>query len=155
MRADYYSSEPAPDRAFMKELKRLDKRLGCKYRRDIKRFVITWERSWGPVGECLVVKDETGGFRQPDRRDLLILCEGDLHRTDLRDRIVRADAYMQEWREKEEKREHDEIRNQTKDDKLQLAKAYRQAFNRGVKGDPFRKVIPKKRDAVTINQTSV
>lgn len=140
-----YSTMYLPDRAFREELKRLDERLGCKYRYDIERFVITWDMPVGPCAELLVVRDERGGFRHPDKREIMMLCEGDLHRTDLKDRLNKTEKYMREYRENREKYVKDEIRNQTKDDKIQLMDAYRSVFNVGSKRPTFRRIAPKAR----------
>ena len=138
-----YSKIYTPDRAFMSKLKQLDKRLDCIYRLDIERFVITWHMPAGPPSELFVVRDETGGFRHPDMRELYMLSEGDLHRSDLKDRIERTEKYMSEYRERQEAMEADEIKNQTKDDRIQLSQAYRSAFNVGTKKSAHRRIMPK------------
>lgn len=138
-----YSRIYAPDRAFMRQLKQLDRRLDCIYRLDVERFVITWEMPAGPPSELFVVRAENGGFRHPDGRELDMLCEGDLHRTDLKERLNRTEKYMREYREKQEAFESDEIKNHTKDDKIQLSQAYREVFNMGVKKSAHRRIVPK------------
>ena len=127
----------------MQKLKQLDKRLDCIYRLDLERFVITWQMPAGPPSELFVVRDETGGFRHPDMRELYMLSEGDLHRSDLKDRIERTEKYMSEYRERQEAMEADEIKNQTKDDRIQLSQAYRSAFNVGTKKSAHRRIMPK------------
>jgi len=138
-----YSKIYTPDRAFMNKLKQLDKRLDCIYRLDIERFVITWHMPAGPPSELFVVRAEDGGFRHPDMRELHMLSEGDLHRTGIRSRLEKTEKYMREYREQQEKFEADEIRNQTRDDKIQLSQAYRTAFNIGTKRSAHRRIIPK------------
>jgi hypothetical protein len=96
-----YSNMYLPDRSFREDLRKLDPRLGCKYRLDIERFVITWDMSVGPCSELMVVRDERGGFRHPDKREINMLCEGDLHRTDLKDRLNKTEKYMADYREKQ------------------------------------------------------
>lgn len=135
-----YSNRVRPDRFFMKSLKDLDRRLGCRFREDLERFVITWERFYGPPDEIMVVSKPF--FRQPDKRELLFLCEGDLHRTDMRERLELSSAYFHEFRKKEEEFQADEIRNMTKDDKIQLADAFRKTYNTGGKPSAFRRVTP-------------
>lgn len=144
-----YSSQYSPDRAFMKQLKKLDKRLGCKYRVDIERFVITWDMPVGPFAELLVVRDEYGGFRHPDMRELIMLCEGDLHRTDLKERLQKTESYLREYREKEEKKIRQEIKEATIDDRIQLMQAYREAFNVGTKRSAFRRITHKPKGKTT------
>lgn len=138
-----YSGEYIPDRAFISDLKRLDQRLGCKYRVDLNRFVITWEMPIGPCAELLVVRSETGGFRQPDNRELTMLCEGDLHRTDLKTRLQKTEKYMRDYRERLEAHERDELRQQTKDDKIQLMQTYRDVFNIGTKKSAHRRIAQR------------
>ena len=135
-----YSKIYTPDRAFMNKLKQLDKRLDCIYRLDIERFVITWHMPAGPPSELFVVRDETGGFRHPDMRELYMLSEGDLHRTGIRGRLEKTEKYMREYRERQSAMEADEIRNQTRDDRLQLSQAYRKAFNIGHKNSAHRRI---------------
>ncbi len=135
-----YSGRVKPDRHFMKQLKAIDNRLGCLFREDLSRFVITWEKIWGPPDEIMVVSKPH--FRQPDMRELMFLCEGDLHRTDMRERLEISAAYFADYRERQAASEADEIRNQTKDDKIQLANAFRQVFNTGGKPSAIRRITP-------------
>lgn len=143
MREKAYSGRCKPDRYFMKQLKALDNRLGCQFREDLGRFVITWEKIWGPPDEIMVVSKPH--FRQPDMRELMFLCEGDLHRTDMRERLEMSATYFAEYRKKEEEYQADEIRNMTKDDKIQLANAFRQTYNTGGKPSAVRRIVPKHR----------
>ena len=140
-----YTEMYKPDRTFMADLKRLDKRLGCKYRYDLGLFAITWKMPYGEDAEMFLVRDESGGFRHPDVRDLMMLCEGDLHRTDIKDRVQKTEKYMSDYREKQEKNEKDEIRSATKEGKIQLMNAYKGAFNLGKTNVEFRRITPKPR----------
>lgn len=124
----------------MKQLKKLDNRLGCRFREDLHRFVITWEKFWGPPDEIMVVSKPH--FRQPDMRELMFLCEGDLHRTDMRERLEKSAAYFADHRKRQAATMNDEIRNMTKDDKIQLAHTYRKVFNVGSKASAFRRIKP-------------
>ena len=136
-----YSGRCKPDRFFMKQLKALDNRLGCRFREDLNRFVITWEKIYGPPDEIMVVSKSH--FRQPDNRELMFLSDGDLHRTDMRERLEKTAHYFEQYRKKEEEYQADEIRNMTKDDKIQLANAFRKTFNTGGKASAFRRIVPK------------
>jgi len=151
-----YSNEYRPDPAFTKRLKELDPRLGCKFRRDLRRFAVTFDRVVGPPNEVLIVKGERGEFRHPDQRELKVLCDGDLHRTDMKTHLDKAENYMRDYREKEDAHVADEIRNRTKDDKLQLVNAYRKSFNTSGKPLPaFRKInVVSKRKKVKIKKAS-
>ena len=146
--AERYSNEYRPDQTFMKRLKELDRRLGCKFRHDLNRFAITFDRVVGPPNEILIVKGEQGEFRHPDQRELKVLCDGDLHRTDIKTRLDKADNYMRDYREKEDAHVADEIRNRTKDDSIQLKNAYRKDFNLGGKPSEFRRIDLKPRGKV-------
>ena len=149
-----YSNEYTPDSSFVKHLKRLDPRLGCKYRRDLGKFAITWSMPVGSPSEVMIVQNENGTFKQPDSRDLLILQEGDIHRTDIKERMNKTVNYMRDYQEQVKKTQSDEIRNATKEDKHQLMNAYRKSFNLSGKNAPaFRQVIPKaKGEKVTIKK---
>jgi len=138
-----YSSEYRPDPAFTKKLKKLDSRLGCKFRHDLRRFVVTFDRAVGSPAEVLIVKGEYGEFRQPDERELKVLNDGDLQKTDIRTRLDRADNYMRDYRKKQEKEISDRIDLATKDDRIQLKNAYRKSFNTGGKPSEFRRIIHK------------
>lgn len=137
-----------PDRTFMKDLKRLDSRLGCYYNQNHKHFVITHERALGSPAEILLVERSDGGFRQPDRRDLDVLCEGDLHRTNVKERLQQTVKHMEQFREREDAHARDEIRNATKDDKHFLMNAYSRAFNTGKGNSAFRRIKPKTKGKV-------
>ena len=126
-----YSNRYTPNIFFMKQLKELDARLGCRFREDLQRFVITWEKIWGENDEIMVVSKYY--FRQPDRRELLVLCDGDLHRGDMRDRMNKTAAYFEDYRERQDKNVADDFRNLTKDDSIQLQNTFRKTYNTGGK----------------------
>ncbi len=138
-----YSGRVKPDRFFIKQLKELDPRLGIRFREDLDRFVVTWEKIYGPPDEIMVVSKPY--FRQPDRRELMFLCSGDLHRTDMRERLQKTAHYFEKHRSDEEAMQRDEIRNMTKDDKIQLSNAFRKTFNTGSKAPEHRRIVPKHR----------
>ena len=142
-----YSNRYRPEKHFMKQLKDLDPRLGCEFREDLERFVITWEKFWGPPDEIMVVSKEH--FRRPDRRKLLFLCSGDLHRIDMREQLEKTSAYFDDYRKKQDEFAQDEIRNMTKDDKVQLANAFRRTFNTGGKPSTYRRIEPRPKGQVS------
>ena len=141
-----YSGRVKPDRFFMKQLKELDPRLGIRFREDLDRFVVTWEKIYGPPDEIMVVSKPY--FRQPDRRELIFLCSGDLHRTDMRERLQKTAHYFEKHRADEEAMQRDEIRNMTKDDKIQLSNVFRDTFNTGGKPSAIRRIEPKPKGEV-------
>ncbi|MCK4252142.1 hypothetical protein KAX97_11890 [candidate division WOR-3 bacterium] len=132
-----------PDRVFIKDLKQLDARLGCYFNETHRHFVITHERAVGPPAEIMLVERGDGGFRQPDKREIDVLCEGDLHRTNVKERLQKTVKYMDQFREKEAAHAKDEIRNTTKDDRRQLMNTYAKAFNTGKGNSTFRRIKPK------------
>jgi len=136
-----YSTRYIPDAFFMKQLKELDQRLGCRFREDLDRFVITWEKFWGLPDEVMVVSKP--GFRQPDRRELLKLCGGDLHRQDMRSRLNETAAYFADYEKRQNDFVADELRAQTREDKTQLKNTYRKVFNTGGKASAHRRITPK------------
>lgn len=112
-----------PDHVFMKRLKSLDPKLGCKYNRDTQRFNITYKRATGQPVPIMQVNSDTGGFRQPDQREINKLHESDTQRVPMNEQLQKASKYMQDYRAKKEKEARENIRLMTKDDKLQLRKA--------------------------------
>ncbi len=138
-----YSNRYKPDAFFMRQLKELDQRLGCRFREDLQRFVITWEKVWGMPDEIMVVCKPR--FRQPDRRELMFLCEGDLHRGDMRDRLNKSAAYFEDYRKRQDASVADDFRNMTKDDQVQLKNTFRKVYNTGGKPSTHRRIIPKAR----------
>ena len=135
-----YSNRYRPDTHFMKQLNELDPRLGCRFREDLERFVITWEKFWGEPDEIMVVSKPH--YRQPDMRELLFLSNGDLHRMDMRERLEESAAYFADYRKREDEDVADDIRNMTKDDKIQLLNTFRKVYNTGGKPSAHRRITP-------------
>jgi hypothetical protein len=111
-----------PDRGFMKKLKALDPNLGCKYFIEHGHFVITYRRAIGEPVPVWLVKNDNGGFRHPDDRDILKLQEGDIHRVPVKDRLRQLSKYMEDDRAIRAMKRKQEIRDMTKDSKIQLSK---------------------------------
>lgn len=134
-----YSADPT----FLKELKRLDSNLGCEYKQSHEHFVITYRRPIGDAVPVLCIENPDGSFRRPDARDIKALQEGDTHRVPMRDRLRQSAKHMAEVREKQRKDVKDNIRNMTKDDKIQLTRAFSKAANHGGKhNSAFQRVNP-------------
>ena len=113
-----------PDRSFLNELKRTDKRLGCRFNGEF--FVLTYERPQGDAVPIMSVRGETGGFRQPDQRDIIKLKASDLAREDYREKFLRM-GKMSEYltdQEQRRRRSKENLRDMTKDGKRQLRRAY-------------------------------
>lgn len=139
---------PTPDRSFMKDLKSIDRRLGVKFNGN--NFVVTFERAHGEPANIHLVRNSNGGFRQPDRRDLEFIKGGDLESDSMKNRLQKLAYTSEKIREEQRRKAKSEIRDMTKDGKLQLAKAITQRTNAGKGNSAFRRVIPKpKRTATT------
>src|SRR4030042_6477875 len=130
--------EYQPDRSFIKELKRTDNRLDCKFNGSF--FVITYDRPYkGPV-PIMSVKGENGDFRHPDKRDIDKLKESDLSREDYREKFLRLGKISEEIKDREIKaRKRKELfRDITKDNKIQLRQAFAKAENSSKSNAAFR-----------------
>jgi hypothetical protein len=112
-----------PDRDFVARLKKLDPKLGCKFVPEHEHFVITYARPVGEPVNVWLIQAEGGGFRHPDERDLRKLQESDLQRVPMKDRLKEAALYMERDREHRRRKRKEEIRDRTKDDKIQLMRA--------------------------------
>ena len=129
------------DRVFVKDLKRLDRNLGCKFKDG--RFVITYDRAQGPKAEVFEVVNDAGGFRQPNKCDLDFLCEGDLHQVGVKERMQRTVSYMENYRAKQDKKVTDDLKGCTVDDKIQLSNAINKAYNTSKSNSTFRRIEHK------------
>ena len=132
----------------MKDLKVLDKRLGCKYETSHGHFVVDYKRAQGQPVPIFMVKGDKGEFRHPDRRDLDFLHSGDLTREDMDTKIQKSALYMEKVRENKQKEAQDNIRNATKDDKIQLTKAFGKIAGGGKNNSTFRRIKPKSKGTV-------
>jgi hypothetical protein len=137
------------DRAFLKKLKTLDPNLGVKYEQGHEHFVITYRRAIGEPVPVMLIEDASGGFRHPDDRDIVKLQEGDLHRVPLKDKLKIVARYMEEDRSKVRKTAKDNIRDMTKDNKIQLMRAFANAHGGGGKNNAtFDRITPRSRGQV-------
>lgn len=130
-----------PDRVFLKRLEELDPRLGCRYEPAHHHFVVTYRRAIGEPVPVLLIEGQEGAFRYPDDRDIRRLQEGDLHRVSLHERLRQVASYMEKDREERARKRRTELRDRTKDDRLQLARAIGKIdHNPGGKRMPFRRI---------------
>jgi len=127
----------------MNDLKALDKRLGCKYETSHGHFVVDYKRSHGQPVPIFMVKGDKDEFRQPDKRDLDFLLSGDLTREDMETKIQKSALYMEKVREKKQKDAQDNIRNATKDGKIQLSNTMAKIAGGGKGNSTFRRIEPK------------
>jgi hypothetical protein len=142
-----------PDRAFLKKLHRVDKRLGCFFNERIEKFIITYQRATGepvPIAKVAGRDEETGVFRQPNDVDLEFVRSGDMTNTRIKDRLMRVSDYMERERELDRKRSREYFRDQTKDDKIQLMQRFSKAAGVGKCNSAFRRIDakPKQRGEV-------
>lgn len=139
-----------PDRAFMDDLKRLDKRLNCYFERDHGHFVVTYQREFGLPIPLFMVQDDEGGFRQPDQRDMLILHLGDrqIEGQSVKDHLNHVTQYMADYRTKIRKRGKDMIKDVTIDDKNQLMTAFARLWGGGKFNSAFRRITPQSKGKV-------
>jgi hypothetical protein len=121
---------PEVDRSFKRDLKSLDSRLGAKF--NGQHFVITYDRGYG------------GSFRQPDKRDLMVIKGGDLAEGEKMDTRLQKAAYASELIRREARRKAKEnIRDMTKDNRNQLEKAFLQRTNLSKGNAVFRRIDHK------------
>ena len=139
-----------PNRMFMDRLKTLDKRLGCKFVKSHSHFVVDYQRAFGQPVPIFMVKGDKGEFRQPDKRDLDFLLSGDLTKEDMKTKIQKSALYMERVREKKQKDAADNIRNATKDGKIQLSNAIAKIAGGGKGNSTFRRILPKSK-GTTVN----
>jgi hypothetical protein len=107
----------------MRKLRELDPNLGCKFVPSHEHFVITYRRPVGQPVNVWLIQNDSGGFRQPDDRDIRKLQESDIHKVPMKDRLREAAQYMERDREYQRRKRKEEIRDRTKDDRIQLMRA--------------------------------
>ena len=136
-----------PDRSFMRDLKNMDRRLGCKF--NGQNFVITYDRGYGEPVNVLLIKRDDGGFRQPTGRDLELLRQGDLASGESMDTRLRKLAYASyEIRETLKRKHRENIRNMTKDDKNYMMNKIGRLTGQGTPRPAYRQVPYKSKNAV-------
>ena len=138
---------PRPNTHFMKKLREIDSKLGCKFNRDTEKFNITFDRVGREAVILFPVVSESGGYRQPDRRDLNVLGESDCERISVRDRLNKTSKYMSDYREKKAADAKGNIRHLTLDGKNQLKKVYSNVGG-GKNNSTFRRIERKPKGKV-------
>jgi hypothetical protein len=125
----------------VKDLREFDPLLRVRFERRLERFVVTKRRAFGDDFNVLVVETEDGQFRQPDRRDIKALYDGDLWRHGgVQERIRSGEERMKKHEEDRDKEIEEESRARTLDSKIQLGNAYRKTFNEGSKAPELRRI---------------
>jgi len=132
---------PNVNRSFMKDLKLMDKRLNCFFHPETEKFIVTYERAMGgsvPIATLAGV--ENGVFRQPYARDLAFIKSGDMTNTTIERKLDEVSAHMEFEREEQRRKTHENFRDRTKDDKLQLQSAFQKANNLSKSNSAFRRI---------------
>ena len=127
-----------PDRSFMRQLHLLDKRLGVKF--NGTHFVITCTTERFGEVNIWKVADERGGFRQPDQRELDMLRECDVERVGPGEKFNLVTEYMRQFRQDARDHAKQEIRDRTKDDKIQLVHSFSKLYGSGKGNSAFRRI---------------
>ncbi len=134
---------PEPDRSFLRDLKTLDRRLGCKF--NGSNFVVTYERGHGEPANVHLVKGDGGGFRQPDRRDIEALRKGDLENFSMKEHLNKMAYAYTKIQEQMRARAKDDIRHMTRDNRRQLQNAILRKANERKANSTFRRVELKRK----------
>lgn len=129
----------------MNRLREISPDLGCKYDGTHEHFVITHRRAVGEPVPIMLIEADGGGFRHPDERDIRKIQEGDTYRVPVKDKLKLVAKYMADDREKKRKEARDTIRDRTKDDKIQLARAATKVLNTSKANAQFRRIDIKPR----------
>jgi hypothetical protein len=149
----YYGVPPVPDWVFVRDLREFDPHLRIRFERRFEKFVISKRRAFGDDFNVLVVQMDNGAFRQPDQRDIKKLYEGDLWRHGgVKERIRRGEEKMQEAEVKSAANAEDELKANTRENKIQLSNTYRKAFNEGSKAAEIRRIDVQNPRARTVEQ---
>jgi hypothetical protein len=136
-----------PDRSFMRDLKNMDRRLGCKF--NGQNLVITYDRGYGEPVNVLLIKRDDGGFRHGTSRDLEVLRGGDLASGESMDLRLKKLAYASyEIRETLKRKHRENIRNMTKDDKNYMMNKIGRLTGQGKPRPAYRQVAYKPKNAV-------
>jgi hypothetical protein len=127
-----------PDWGFMRELGRINRKLGCKF--NGTHFVITYTtEKYGEVN-IWKVADEKGGFRQPDKRDLDMIEGSNLENRTIDEHFNLIKAYMEQYDEKKKADRKDTIRHLTLDNRVSLAQAFGRVAGYSKSNSAFRRI---------------
>lgn len=136
---------PSVDHGFKRKLRDYDPDLDCVFDRQFGKFVVTQSsKVSGRVPAVIIGVDVEEGYRQPDDRDIRQIAKADFARKSVKERIKEGEDYMREYRENQNAHVAEEIRDSTKDDKIQLMNAYRRHLLKdGKANSEFRRITPK------------
>lgn len=131
------------DQTFVKELKAIDRRLDCTFDNKIGKFKITYPQVIGDRVPVMWVETEQKGFRFPDRRDIANLWRSDTHRDQVRQALNMASYTLEKMNEEKKRKQREEIKDRTKDDKIQLANKFSRLEGAGKNNSAFRRIEAK------------
>jgi len=133
---------PSVDRSFVKDLKSLDKRLSAVF--NGSHVIIKYDRGHGEPVNILRVMGEGGSFRQPDKRDLMVIKGGDLAQGPKMELRLKEAAYRSEKQhERDKRRAADNIRDMTKDGARYLGERIGRLTNQGKCNSSIRRIDHK------------
>lgn len=122
----------------MTELKNLDKNLDCKF--NGKFFVITYQRPYGDPVNLYAIKGPDNSFRQPGQKDIEIIAASNIERESPEEKFQRISQYMEDVRIKQKCKVRENIRDMTKDDKIQLKNRFEKLTGAGKANSTFRRI---------------
>ena len=139
---------PTLDDLFLKRLKRIDKRLDMVWQAGPERWVMVYDKGKQDFVNMFLIETEDHQYRHPDRRDLVRIRAADLVAKDAVVRYREAAEYMVKTRQKDRQDARDNIRNMTKDDRIQLMQAFAKLAGSGKGNSAFRRIQAKARGQI-------
>lgn len=139
-RPEWVGDTPTPDRGFVQKLKEFDKNLWVEFDRKLSCFVIYQPSVRYGKAVAHVVRPESDEvpYRQPDERDIANLYVTDFARKSAKRRITEGEEKIVNAHQKSDKDAADDLRDKTKDDRIQLRNTYIKATNQGKAAHVFR-----------------
>ena len=129
-----------PSKEFMKKLKSLDNRLDLVWRGQLERWVIVYKIPYKRTVNLMLLQEEDGSYRPPNDNDLAILHNSDMSREMNKNKFRDVAEYMLSEREKDEKKAKSNIRDWTKDNKIQLVNAFAKVYGMSKSNSAFRRI---------------
>jgi hypothetical protein len=142
----YAGCTPSPDPGFVRKLKDYEPTLGVHFDRKAECFVITQVGKISGRVPLFNIRNEYGHWRQPDDRDIRAIYEADAHNRlgwDFKTRMTEGEKMMIDAQQKAMDDAKSEIRDATKDDKIQLINMYKELGGYGKTRNEFQRVQPK------------
>lgn len=142
------SAGPALDDLFLKRLKRIDNRLGMVWQEGPERWVMVYDKSKNNLVNMFLIETEDHQYRHPDQRDLVRIRAADLVAKDAVARYRESAQYMVDARVKDRENAKENIRNMTKDDRIQLMQAFAKLAGSGKGNSAFRRIQAQARGEI-------